>query len=490
MNGTRGTLGTPGPPGTRQATPHALLWTIRLRFGAIAGQLVTIAGVHFVMGIALPLLPLLLLIAAALSVNVVCLLWLRGGRAVPAQLLPALMVLDVLHLTALLYFTGGPFNPFSFLYLVLIALSAVVMPPRFTWSLVALSVACSGVLFLRHEPLPMQHDAHAAHAGHAVHPGALSHAAQMNIHLYGMWVAFSVAASFIVYFLMRITRELSLRDAELQAARSRALQKEKLASLATLAAGAAHELATPLSTIAVIAKELERQLGPGQMSATPAAAIDDVRLIRTEVDRCRRVLDQMARDAGHSTGESMVAMPVRALLSAAQAGLSATPPVRVELGEAVAGLSCRVPPRALAQALHGLIKNAQEATLEALSNATAGMDAAPGVELTARREADELVLSIRDAGTGMQAEVAARAGEPFFTTKAPGRGMGLGLFLCRAVLESLGGSLHLEPQPAGGTLARVRLPLDGSRSQRRTGAPGWSAEHAPVDAAQAQAQAV
>ena len=200
-------------------------------------------------------------------------------------LLPALMALDVLNLTAMLYLTGGPMNPFSFMYLVLIALATVVLPPWATWGLVGLSVAGIGGAVS------------VASAARAASPrrGGGGIASPMGIHLYGMWVASSVASGFIVHFLLRIRRELAQREAELEAARSLAARRDKLASLATLAAGAAHELATPLATIAVAAKELERQLSQGRGDA---AAIDDVQLIRAQVARCRG----SARSAGARGG--------------------------------------------------------------------------------------------------------------------------------------------------------------------------------------------
>src|SRR5262249_33714904 len=189
-------------------------------------------------------------------------------------------------LSALLYLTGGPLNPFSFLYLVQIALAAVILRARFTWALVALSLACSGVLFFAHRDLPLGETTHAEHA-----------AGSLSIHLYGMWVAFGVAATFIVYFLMRVTRALAEREAELREVHQKTARNEKLASLATLAAGAAHELATPLSTIALAAKELERQ------TAGQSGLAEDGQLIRSQGERGRGILGRVAADAGRAFGE-------------------------------------------------------------------------------------------------------------------------------------------------------------------------------------------
>src|SRR6185436_6149622 len=153
--------------------------------------------------------------------------------------LAAVMMLDVLLFSGLLYLTGGPLNPFSFLYLIPIALASITMRPAWTWALVMLSLACSAFLFATHEPLQLG-----------------DHARHMSLHLRGMWVAFGVAASFIVYFLLRVRRALERHERELDAARAAAPRLGRPASPATLAAGAAPALLTPLSMTAVIASDV------------------------------------------------------------------------------------------------------------------------------------------------------------------------------------------------------------------------------------------
>src|SRR5262249_2640716 len=138
------------------------------------------------------------------------------------------------------------------------------------------------------------------------------HGEFLVMHVQGMWIAFGIAAGFIVYFVSRVTRELGR-------ARAYAARAEKLGSLATLATGAAHELSTPLSTIAVVAKELERDLEQG-VSAQEATS--DARLIRQEVERCREILLQMTADAGGAAGEGFQRISVSELLEAAMSGLT------------------------------------------------------------------------------------------------------------------------------------------------------------------------
>jgi two-component system sensor histidine kinase RegB len=436
-------------------------WLVRLRWGAIAGQAAAIACVHFAMDIPLPLGWLAGILVAAALYNVACAAWVRRKAWVREPMVALSMGGDVVLLTALLYFTGGPFNPFSFLYLVHIALAAVVLRSWWTWSLVALSLACFGALFID----PAGGSAHAGHMDHSSHAGHLDHAAPMDhsahmhhphapaagdpgaahgsimdMHLQGMWVAFGIAAAFIVYFVSRVTRDLAARDAELLRVRSTASRNEKLAALATLAAGAAHELATPLSTIAVAAKDLE--LG------APSAMAEDVRLIRREVDRCRTILRQMSVEAGQSGGEGVVPTRPEQLVSLALEGLAQRARVDVAIDHAAAERSLQLPAQALALALRGVLKNAVEAA-----------GATGRVALRVGENGSGCSIEVRDEGTGMPASVLARVGEPFFTTKEPGQGMGLGLFVARALCEQIGGKLEIESTEGRGTTVRMNVPL-------------------------------
>ncbi len=404
-------------------------WVTRLRWAAIAGQAATIAGVQKGLGVELPLAALAVVLAIESLLNLACFLWLRRGRAVTDTVVFATLCVDVVVLTALLYLTGGPNNPFSFLYLVQIALAANVLAERWTWVLVALSLVASGVLFVWHEPLELPHGEH-DHGG-----------GEFNLHLQGMWVAFGVAAAFIVYFVMRTTRELTAQRAGREAAERVAMQKQRLASLATLAAGAAHELATPLGTIALAARELERALA----AAGQSEALDDARLILDQLGRCRAILDHMSSDAGASAGEGPSELRLDALAGRVVEDLAERPPVRLEVTDGERSLC--LPARSIAVALRGLVKNAQDAS-----------PADAEVTVRVRGTLGGLRVEVADRGTGMAPEILAHAGEPFFTTKDPGRGMGLGLFLAREVVEGVGGRLELDSAPGRGTTVVVELP--------------------------------
>lgn len=396
----------------------------------IAGQLAVILVVRFAMHLDVPLAALLSIVGLEAVLNVFA--GIAGRRTeVRDWWLAAIMAFDVVMCTGLLYLTGGPANPFSFLYLVQIALAAVMLRSGWTWALVGLALLASAVLFLWHRPLPAN----------------LTHDAYMELHLRGMWVAFGIAAGFIVYFLMRVRGALETREAELATSRRATARQERLASLATLAAGAAHELSTPLGTIAVVVKELEHLL------ATPAGGNDtakrDIRLIREQVDRCRDILERMSSEAGQSVGEAFASSPIVAVVDAALLGLPGRVPVRTEIAVAGRDLRLRLPPRAFSQALRGLLKNAQEASP---ADAEVALHVAPDPRTGGLR------IEVSDHGPGIPPDILERIGEPFFTTKPTGRGMGLGVFLARAVVERLGGRVDLASTVGGGTKAIVQLP--------------------------------
>ena len=412
-------------------------WLHRHRWGAALGQLALVLGAQLFLDLGLPVGAMLGVVAVELASNAALTRWARGRPAALASALGAgrtiawVMATDTVLLTVLLGLSGGPDNPFSVVYLVNVALAAVMLEARRTWALVALTLACFGFLFVQ-PSLPWL-------------GAGPSHDRMMELHIRGMWVAFAVAAAFIVAFVQRVTRALSERDAELARARAQAARRDRLASLATLAAGAAHELSTPLSTIALVAHELERQL-----AAQPDAAAD-ARLIRAEVERCRRILDGLASDAGAPTGEATGHHPLSRVVDEALDGLPGRERVRVEaLGDLRREAS--LPVLALGRSTQALVRNALQASSES-------------DEVLLRVEAtdSQLLVEVADRGAGIAPDVLPFVGEPFFTTRQPGTGMGLGVFLARSLSEQLGGSFSLTSAPGTGTRAVVQVPLEARR---------------------------
>jgi two-component system, sensor histidine kinase RegB len=417
---------------TRDLAPHlALPWIVRLRYGMVAGEAVVILGMSYGLHLDFPLLWTLAPLAIVLASNIL----LGRLRTLPTQFtqetLGAIFCLDTLCLTAMLGLTGGPMNPFSLLYLVQITLSAVVLRKTWTWALGVLSTACFGLLFFFHVSM-------AAFESHHVEQG-------LSPHLIGMWIAFVVAAALITFFTGKIADALRTREQEVLVLQDQVAKNERLASLVTLAAGAAHELGTPLGTIAVVARELERFAAN---IASNDAVLEDARLIRSEVDRCRRILERMSVQSAEPMGEAPSRVRVRDLLlqTIAQFPESRRALLKIELNDEE--LAVVLPAQATVQSVNALIQNALDAT----------SDQRP-VVISAREADSTLSIAVRDQGHGMPSNVLRRIAEPFFTTKEPGKGMGLGTFLVRTFAESLGGRVLFDSAPGEGTTVTLELPV-------------------------------
>lgn len=423
-----------------------LEWLIRLRWAAFLGQLGTVLCVEFGVGVALPWSGILPVLAIEVLSNAWLEYWIRSCRGGPESprvvallrwIKISVMAGDVLLLSIMLYVTGGVANPFSVFYVVQLVLAAVLLRPSRAAAVSLLTVLCYGTLLIDSRDFP------------AVLPGAP--------HLpRGQLVAFSTAIMVILYFVTRVTSALFEHEVHLQEEQALRSRRDRIEALGTLAAGAAHELATPLSTIAVASSELAHQLEKGQVDED---TLDDARLIREQVGICRRILDQMTVDTGTQVGEPMVDLTVGDLLEQTVDELPEPERAVVEVDDALRGRELFVPMTGLSMALRGIVKNA--------------MDASPdGAQVYFRAEeaGDTLRLSIRDRGEGMNEAVLQRALDPFFTTKDPGKGMGLGLFLARSTFERLGGSLRIESRPGQGTTVVVDLPFEAL--QRRRGPLG------------------
>lgn len=434
----------------------SLRWLIGVRWGAAIGQVVVVLWARFVLGLLVPLSPLFALSGLAALTNLVTARWLARRESAPPRVVGTLLAIDTLLLTAALAFTGGALNPFSVVYLVYITLAAVVLSARWTWFLTALASFGYGLLFIGALQTVPASTHHGAPAGLAV-PAPMD----MSSHLQGMWWAFVLAASLTAYFVVKLSSALELRDRELARMSEQAARSERLASLTTLAAGAAHELSTPLATIAVVTREMERalELRAAERAAAAAGAagappfdddtrlLTDARLIRDELQRCRAILDRMAAQAGEPVGEMPTAVSVRDLVSDALRALPADEAARVEVQSSEAIALVTVPGRGVVTALVSLLRNALDAS-----------DRTQTVTLAAGGDGIVVRLTVRDRGVGMPPDVLARVGEPFFSTKPAGAGMGLGVFLTRALAERLGGALRFDSTPGDGTSATLELP--------------------------------
>ena len=426
-------------PGTEWTDSRAdanrirLSWLLKLRWGGAVGQTLAILAARLIIQIDVPVAILLSIVCFEVVENFLLEQWMQRAKTVPHGVIAATMFLDAALLTALLALSGGYSNPFATIYLVNVALAVVLLDSPWAWAMLGASLVLYGSLFA---------------VGHVAGLGPLStldHQDLMALHMQGMWVAFVVAAAFIVYVMQRVQMALTRAQQALAEERSLSTRKDKVASLATLAAGAAHELSTPLSTIAVVVKELQRS---AEKSGAPETAIQDFALIREQVERCRDILHHMSAQAGENAGERFVAVPLVRWVVDTLEFLPGRGRVDVQAKVDLEAYAVSGPPKSITRALRSLLKNALQASPESSR-----------VLLQISLEGDLVVVQVIDRGCGMPSEILSRAGEPFFTTKVPGEGMGLGLFLTQTLAEQLGGGLELSSTPGSGTVATLKLPL-------------------------------
>jgi len=361
--------------------------------------------------------------------NVALTLRLRRRDELSPGAIAANLLVDCAGLTGLLIWTGGAMNPFTTLYLLQVVLAAILVPGR--WSLAVMMGAVlsfGGLLLARPEAIHVWHSA-----------------GMFELHVRGMWLAFALTAGSVWWFVHGVTRALGRRESELAAARLTAERAARSAALGTLAAGTAHELNTPLGTVAILAAELAEQLTDDPDRKAQAD------LIRAEIRRCKDILSQMRAHA--PTLDEPEALALAPWLEAQGPAWRMRHP-----GHAI---DLHIEPAAADAVVLGHATELSQALVNLLDNALRAHppDDATPLEVTlapAPDDPDRVALTVRDRGPGIDPALRPRLGEPFLTTRPPGQGMGLGLFLVEAAAARHGGNLVVHSTPGD---TRVGLTL-------------------------------
>jgi two-component system sensor histidine kinase RegB len=426
----------------------SMRWLVRLRWVAIFGQAFAVFTVSRSFALRLPLIGITVALILAIVSNIFTFCKLRSQASISEALLGFTFLLDVFLLTALLYWSGGVENPFNFLYLIYIAQAVVTVGFFWLWAIVVSSCLCFCLLLWAYIPLI---------------PSRIMLDLYPYWHRLGDGTAFVIAACLIAYFLRQVHVAFVRQETALQHERDLNARNEKLVSLATLAAGAAHELSSPLSTIATVSTELERNILKLSQHENVKVVCQDAHLIRQEVDRCRKVLSQMSLEAGDFSGEPFVSVSVRELW---QKVIRLLQPVyqekiNLEMSPESQDAQLFLPLTSTTRCIRGIVKNAWEASHNLEESPS------PKVKVRVRLTKGMCEWCIQDKGIGIKSDVLNRIGEPFFTTKPPGAGMGLGVFLARNLFERLGGKLEIDSWHQKGTLVTMKIPLATAESVSR-----------------------
>lgn len=403
---------------------------VALRYIVIAGQALALFVANGISGWAVQVAPVSFILVVFTLLNLLTHVRLRCAPAVTNLELFTQLLADVAALTAVLYFTGGSANPFVSLYLLPLVVAATLLPPAYTWSMAGLTVACYTVLmFFYSVPVAPHHAA----------PDKM-----FGMHILGMWFTFVLSAGLIAHFAVKMAHSLRERDRLLAAAREESLRNERIVALGTLAAGAAHELGTPLNTMALVVEEL------ANCCHDNAAAAGGVSELNLQIANCKSIITELLASAGSARSEAGSARPVAAFLEDITAKWRLLRPSVALESHWIGDLArARIVAEAtLSQAVINLLNNAADASPDEHA-----------IELFARREIETVVIEICDRGPGLTSEAMRYAGQPFFTTKPSKQGLGLGLFLANATIERFGGTVRLCNRDGGGACTRVVLPL-------------------------------
>ena len=408
--------------------PIVLKYLLLLRALVVIGQIAALVIIDSMFRIEVPWPAVGLIFAGLLALTLQSWRRLRDRTVIPAGEFVAQLLADVIALSALVFFTGGSLNPFISLFLLPIIFAAAALPSPHTAVVAGAAIASYTALMFIHQP---------AHHMRTVVQG-------FDIHIWGMWYGFLLSAACVAAFVARIAYALRERDFALAQAREAALRDERMVALGTLAAGTAHELGTPLATMAILAQELEDTAPAGQRQA--------VHVLQAQIERCKSALSQLAMDAGQMPADEGFKAEIRTLLQAIvreceqlHAGLRVETAFNPPAREVII-----VADRTLRQSLLNLLNNAA--------------DVSPAsVKLLARWGDDMLSLEILDQGPGIAREVQAQLGRDVVTSR-PGRGLGLGVYLAHNTVERLGGRVDFETRSGGGTRVRIELPLSSLRA--------------------------
>jgi len=412
----------------QNSAAHNLYRLFMLRNLLIGAAVLLVAYISF-SEMAFPVFSTSIILSLLFIFNLFTAWWLYNKKSVTDSTLIWQLVADIAAFTGMLYFTGGASNPFGWFYLVPIFIAATLLQGRTIWLITALSMAGYTTLMFFYQPLAgsMSHDMHMQHNGGFAQ------------HIMGMWLGYMVTAILVAYVVARMANSLRERDNFLAQARESALRDERLVALGTLAAGTAHELGTPLSTIAIIVKEMQQQSGSNE-------SLEYLDIIRQQVERCKTALATLSHSAGEELMSGGEMLNIEHYISSIiEQWQYQRPNTKLDFINKLINSDAQIlAEQTMTQALINILNNAADASPE-------------NITLILEPFSEEIMISIIDNGTGLDAMSQSHAGKQSYSNKE--QGLGLGLFLAHASIERLGGKIFLSNHDNGGAMVKIILPL-------------------------------
>lgn len=402
-----------------------LKYLLLIRLFAIGGQIVALLFMQRMFDIEIPLIPVVLTILGLSIFTIFSVYHYRDKTSFNDNVFVYQLLVDVLALSILVYFTGGSLNPFISLYVLPICFAAASLKPMYTSLIAITAMLAYTLLMFFHVPLENQH----------------MHHGNFNFHLWGMWYGFLLSSSLLAYFIAHIAKHLRQQDNALAHARENALRTDRALALGTLAASTAHELGTPLSTMSILCKELKNDYNDEALQK-------DISILQEQIHRCKDALNEMSSDAGQIQADSGEAVSIKTFFKTIihdWQNLYEDKEIQIDCLQEDEGKTI-VADRALKNAIVNILNNAADACINL-------------IHITADWNDKKAILDIKDDGEGLSSVQKNKMGKDFFSTKEE-QGLGIGLFLSQTTLHRFGGSISFDNHDAGGAHVVITLPLE------------------------------
>jgi two-component system, sensor histidine kinase RegB len=433
-----------------------LKWLFILRNMMILGEVFLVIMFVYILDIRIPEQQLWLVIVAIIAFNTYTSMRLQTDDPVTELEIFSQICIDVFSIAALLYLTGGASNPITWVFLLPLIITAIMLPQAYAWYMVILTTSMYTILIAFNVPLPSI-EPHMPDAG-LLHPmptfandemmqkaHEISDNHYYNLHMFGMWFGFVFSAGLVAFFVAELAKLLKHRERSLAEARENALRDERVVALGTLAASAAHDMGTPLGTIAIVVHEL--------MQEFPAEHFPEfnekMEILKNQTIRCKDALSLMSASAGEMRAESGRIMLLTDYIDNVIYQWRSHKPS--------AKLQFIIDPNVVADAKIIAERTLTHALINILNNAVEASDPERGIEFHASWSNYEMALKIRDYGPGFPPEIVDFAGKHPVTSK--NKGLGVGLFLTYSTINRMGGKIELINLEAGGACVEISLPL-------------------------------
>jgi two-component system, sensor histidine kinase RegB len=401
-------------------------YLLLIRLFAISGQVLALSYMYFYLEIQFPVKPVIFVIVLLSIFTAFSWRAYRDSKEITDHVFVTQLIIDVIALSLLIYFTGGSINPFISLFILPIIFAAESLKPAYTSIITVLAISCYTSLMFFHVPL---NEVHTHHSG-------------TQIHLWGMWFGFILTAGLVAYFVTRISNTVRRQDRALAEAREEALRADRILALGTLAAGTAHELGTPLSTMAIITGELSKDYQDDKELA------EELNLLKEQIQRCKTILARMSSDAGQVQADAGNKIRLDdyiedLIYSWQQTRSDINFDFELKPTEQTPEI---IADRTLTSAIINVLNNAADASSKK-------------IHIVCSWDNASMHLEVIDDGHGIEEQHKSLLGKSIFSTKSSDQGLGIGLFLAETTLARMGGNISLSNHKDGGAHAEINIPL-------------------------------